>query len=85
VVLRATFAETPELAERRNGSSADRGLDNAETKAPLWEDCRIRPLIDTRALWREEKEAPDYDSTKEPSKINLNTLSYCGVPRGLSR
>ncbi len=63
-MLAETFAETPELAERCRDFSADRGLDSAETKALLWEDYRIRPLIDTRELWREEKQHPDYDPSK---------------------
>jgi hypothetical protein len=62
--LRATFSETPALAERCRDFSADRGLDSAETKALLWDDYAIRPLIDTRALWREEKNLPDYDPSK---------------------
>jgi hypothetical protein len=33
----------------------------AETKALLWDAYAIRPLIDTRELWREEKSAPDDD------------------------
>lgn len=56
-----TFEQTPALAERCQDFSADRGLDCAETKALLWDEYRIRPLIDTRELWREEKQAPDYD------------------------
>ena len=63
-MIRATFAETPELAERCKDFSADRGLDSGETKALLWDDYRIRPLIDTRELWREEKQHPDYDPSK---------------------
>jgi hypothetical protein len=63
-MIRATFAETPELAARCQDFSADRGLDSAETKALLWDDYRIRPLIDTRALWREEKTLPDYDASQ---------------------
>jgi len=63
-MIRATFAETPELAERCRDFSADRGLDSAETKALLWDDYEIRPLIDTRALWREEKDLPDYDPSQ---------------------
>lgn len=63
-MIRATFAETPELAARCQDFSADRGLDSAETKALLWDDCSIRPLIDTRELWREEKKRPDYDPSK---------------------
>ena len=41
--------------------SADRGLDCAETKAKLWDKYHIRPLIDTRELWRSEKQEPDFD------------------------
>lgn len=37
-LIRATFAETPQLAERCRDFSADRGLDSAETKALLWDD-----------------------------------------------
>jgi hypothetical protein len=63
-MIHATFAETPELAARCKDFSADRGLDSAETKALLWDDYSIRPLIDTRELWREEKKLPDYDPSK---------------------
>ncbi|WPL19660.1 hypothetical protein Thiowin_04797 [Thiorhodovibrio winogradskyi] len=63
-MIRATFNDTPELPERCKDFSADRGLDCAETKAMLWDDYQIRPLIDTRELWREEKQLPDYDPCK---------------------
>lgn len=63
-LIRATFSETPQLAERGRDFSADRGLDSAETKALLWDAYAIRPLIDTRELWREEKRLPDYDPAK---------------------
>jgi hypothetical protein len=38
--------------------------DSAETKALLRDDYGVRPLIDTRELWREEKSLPDYDLSK---------------------
>ena len=63
-MIRATFAETPALAAGYRDFSADRGLDSAETKTLLWEDDGIRRLIDTRALWRDEKKDPDYDPAK---------------------
>jgi hypothetical protein len=63
-MIQELFAETPELAQRCGDFSADRGLDSAETKALLWDDYAIRPLIDTRELWREEKQHPDYDPSK---------------------
>ena len=64
VMLKETFAETPELAARCRDFSADRGLDSAETKALLWDIDDIRPLIDTRERWREEKQHPDDDPSK---------------------
>lgn len=63
-LIRASFEQSPELAQRCQDFSADRGLDSAETKALLWDDYHIRPLIDTRELWREEKQTPDYDPSK---------------------
>ena len=63
-MIREIFEQTPTLAERCQDFSADRGLDCGETKALLWDDYRIRPLIDTRELWREEKQQPDYDPTQ---------------------
>ena len=56
--------ENPALAERCQTFSADRGLDCGKTKQDLWDDYAIRPLIDTREMWREEKQAPDYDPSQ---------------------
>jgi hypothetical protein len=52
------------LAARCRDFSADRGLDSGKLKARLWNEYRIRPLIDTRELWREEKQMPDYDPAR---------------------
>jgi hypothetical protein len=60
-MLDELFDQTPELAERCVDFSADRGLDCAETKAKLWDQHHIRPLIDTRELWRSEKQEPNYE------------------------
>ncbi len=64
------FGKSPELAERCADFSADRGLDSGPLKAKLWDRYRIRPLIDTREMWREEKARPGYD----PSKPILRSL-----------
>jgi hypothetical protein len=83
-MIRATFSETPELAARCRDFSADRGLDSAETKALLWDDYAIRPLIDTRALWREEKNLPDYDPSQpitrplDPERADTNVHTEKG-------
>lgn len=63
-MIREIFEQTPALADRCQDFSADRGLDCGETKALLWDEYRIRPLIDTRELWREEKQQPHYDPTQ---------------------
>ena len=63
-MITEVFQETPELAERCEDFVADRGLDCGKTKALLWDEYQIRPLIDTRELWREEKQMPDYDPTQ---------------------
>jgi len=63
--IQKAFDESPELAQRCQSFSADRGLDCEKTKKLLWDDYAIRPLIDTRQLWREEKSHPDYDP-KQP-------------------
>lgn len=49
-MLTGLFEETPGLAHRCQDFSADRGLDSAKLKAGLWDDYRIRLLIDTREL-----------------------------------
>lgn len=58
------FEETPALLERCKDFSADRGLDSGKLKSKLWDEYQIRPLIDIRELWSEEKQMPDYDPTK---------------------
>lgn len=63
-MIRKLYKESPELAERCADFSADRGLDSAETKALLWDEYKIRPLIDTRLMWRAEKTEPGFDPDK---------------------
>jgi hypothetical protein len=63
-LIQNTFEQTPALAERCEDFSADRGLDSGGIKAMLWDDYHIRPVIDIRELWREEKNEPGYDPEK---------------------
>ena len=62
--IKDLFTDAPTLAQRCRDFSADRGYDQAGLKQTLWEKHAIRPLIDTRLLWREEKQAPDYDPSQ---------------------
>ena len=54
------FAREPELAKRCGHLSADRGLDSGPLKKKLWDRWRIRPIMDNRQLWREEKKGQSY-------------------------
>ncbi len=63
-MVRELLGKDRGLADRCSDFSADRGLDSAKLKAALWDDHGIRPLIDTRAMWREEKAEPGYDPSK---------------------
>ena len=58
------FAAEPELAERCADFCADRGLDSAALKARLWDVHGVRPVVDTREMWREEKAEPGHDPSK---------------------
>lgn len=54
------FAKEPELKNRCRYLSADRGLDSGAFKKKLWDEYRIRPVIDNREMWREEKKGQSY-------------------------
>ena len=54
------FTKDPELKNRCRYFSADKGLDSGELKKKLWDDYRIRPIIDNRELWKQEKRGQSY-------------------------
>lgn len=56
----ALFAREPGLAQRCEYLSADRGLDSGPLKKKLWDSWGIRPIIDNRDLWRQEKQGQSY-------------------------
>ncbi len=55
----------PEIVERCDDLPADRGLDSAKVNGALWDECRIKPVIDTRRLWKDEKKEQGFDPTRE--------------------
>ncbi len=63
------FAGAPEVAGRCATFSADRCLDNARLKALLWDRWHIRPLIDTRLMWRVEKKEPGHDPADHATAV----------------
>ena len=56
----ALFGKDPELAKRCRYFTADRGLDSGALKKKLWDRWRIRPIIDNRNLWTEERKGQSY-------------------------
>ena len=68
------FGSEPELASVCEDFCADRGLDGGPLKEKLWDVHGVRPLIDTREMWREEKAEPGHD----PARPILRPLSADG-------
>lgn len=54
-------ARTPSVYQRIETQAADRGYDTVSNYRGLWDEHRIKPVIDTRALWRAEKAEPGYE------------------------
>jgi len=79
-MIKETFDETPQLGERCDDFAADRGLDAGKTKALLLDKYGIRPVIDIRELWREEKSEPGYDPEKPITRTlypdRVDTIVY---------
>ena len=63
-LLEDMFAASPDLAGRCTDLSADRGYDSGPLKETLWETWQIRPIIDVRMMWRQEKAEPGHEPTQ---------------------
>jgi len=57
-------ASNPTIVERCKDLAADRGLDSGTVNLTLWRQHRIRPIIDTRELWKTEKQEQGYDPNR---------------------
>lgn len=53
---------TPTVYRRIETEAADKGYDSEAIYCGLWDEHRIKPVIDTRALWKAEKAEPGYDA-----------------------
>ncbi len=63
-MIRSVLGGDSVLEARCADFSADRGLDGGPLKAQLWDEYPVRPLIDTRQTWREEKAEPGCDPSR---------------------
>ena len=70
----------PGIGESAEVLMADRGLDAAEINQDLFDDFKIKPVIDTRALWREEKgeqgRKPEETITRSLESTRVDTIVY---------
>jgi len=83
----------PELVARTATLAADKGLDSGPVNRVLLQDYGVRPIIDTRHLWSQEKAEPGYDSTEPITRPlypeRVDTIIYtergdvrCVCPQG---
>lgn len=64
-VVEALAEAHPELVARCQTLAADRGLDSGEVNQTLWQEYGIKPVIDTRKMWKQEKQEPGFDPGRE--------------------
>jgi len=62
-------AQHPAVVERTETLAADRGLDSGEVNQTLWQEHGIKPVIDTRKLWKDEKQEPGFDASREVTRL----------------
>lgn len=69
--------EHPTVVKRARELAADRGLDSGEVNRALLQEHGIRPIIDNRKLWRQEKQEgardPEQPITRslEPQRVDV--------------
>ena len=71
-----------EWAGRCRDFSADRGLDCGALKAKRWQSHGVRPLIEPRELWREEKAMPGHDPARPITRALYPERADCIVYTG---
>lgn len=72
--------QQPKLLARTRELAADRGLDSGPVNQALLADYGVRPIIDTRALWRQEKQEQGRDPAQTITRPlfpkRVDTLVY---------
>ena len=75
----------PEITRRCRTLAADRGLDAGEVNRALWQEYGIKPVIDTRRLWKDEQREPGYDPSREITRAldRRSTDTVVSTERGV--
>lgn len=68
-----------EIVERCEVLTADRGLDSGPVNKALWEEHEIKPVIDNRQLWRQEKGEQGYEPGQEITRALNPDVADCIV------
>lgn len=67
----------PTIIERCKECTADRGYDDGKLIVKLWDDYKIKPVIDIRNLWK------DQGCPAKHYGINCQGLADCPVAKGI--
>ncbi len=73
------FAQNPELVERCEYFSADKGLDSGSLKKKFWNEYGTDPIIGIREMWRVELENQNYIAGQKimrPLREDINNIFY---------
>ena len=77
-------AEHPEILKRSRYFTADKGLDDGKLIRRLWDDYRIKPVIDIRNSWRDQ-DATRLLNGQENLVYDYQGRVYCYCPRTLKK
>lgn len=86
-MVEALAERQPVVAERARELAADRGLDSGEVNRDLLQKYGIRPIIDTRLLWKQEKQEgrrdPEQPITRalDPQRVDVVVYTERGDMR----
>lgn len=73
-------ARHPRIVEDAQELVADRGADSGRVNRALWEDHGIKPVIETRKLWRAERKEqgrdPEREITRPVNPDRVDTVVY---------
>jgi len=71
----------PDCIQTAEDLSGDKGYDSEKNNAWLWDECRIKPLIDIRSMWKgEETRLLDEDQADNVVYDEKGQV-YCHCPR----
>lgn len=85
-VLEELFKKTedrhPQILEDAEELTADRGYDSEENNKLLWDEYKIKPLIDIRDMWKDEKgqTRPLYPDKVDNIVYDFEGTIYCHCP-----